>query len=223
MNDFEKKIIEFYKLRRGNEDLIESNKRYQQMLAQLQKSNHTELIEVLNRDVQQLILEYNESPSQIKRRGLIRAIFAYIEGNIFKIKEEIVIKECHKRKPILDIEEIILLKEKSLYIDNKGKVKSSAKYSELSANIRFTLNCYAKSMQINHVLNLNRLEWKCIIESIAVRNRITHPKNASELEVSENELVKAFISYMYFKKVIIDLFEKKTLKLKGTIPGQIAF
>lgn len=219
MNDFEKKILKFYELRRGNEDLAESNKRHKQMVAQLQKSNHTELIEVLNHDVQQLILEYNESPSQIKRRGLIRAIFAYIEGNIFKIKEEIVIEESHKQDPTLEIEEIILLKEKTPYINDRGKVKSTAKYNELSANIKFTLNCYAKSAQINHSLDLNGLEWKCIIESIAVRNRITHPKNASELEISEDELVKAFISYMYFKKVIIDLFEKKTSKLKGTIPG----
>jgi len=223
MNDFKKKILEFYELRRGNEDLTESNKRQQEMLAQLQKSNHIELIEVLNRDVQQLILEYNEYPSQIKRRGLIRAIFAYIEGNVFKIKEEVLIEESHKRQPTLDIEEMVLLKEASPYINNKGKVKSTVKYSELSANIRFTLNCYAKSAQINHTLDLNGQEWECLIESIRVRNRITHPKSALELEISENELVKAFISYLYFKKVIVDFFEVKTLKLKGTTPGQIIF
>ena len=101
MNDFETIISKFYELKRGNEDLIESNKRQQQMLAQLQESDHIELIEILHRDIKKLGLEYNESPSQTKRRGLFRAIFAYIEGSIFITKEELVIEESHKRKPNL--------------------------------------------------------------------------------------------------------------------------
>lgn len=223
MNYFEKKLIEFYELRRGNEDLIKSNKRQQEMLEQLKISNHPELIEILNQDVQQLILDYNKSQTQLNRRGLIRAIFAFIEGNIFKIKEEIVIEETHKRKPALSTEELILLKEKTPYINDKGKVKSSPKYSELSANIRFAFDCYAKSAGINNDFDPNRTEWKCLIESISVRNRIMHPKNSTDLNISENEIVKAVISYIYFKKMVTNLSELKISNLKEIGPGQVRF
>ena len=224
MDTIEKKINELLELKRENEDVTESNKRHQQMLTQLHESNHIEFIEVLKRDVQELISEHNESPNQTKRRGLIRAIFAYIEGNLFRIKEEIIIAESHKRNPILDAEEIILLKEKSPEI-NRGKVKSRVKYVNLPENIKFTLNCYVKSAQINCELDLQCPEWRCLIESITVRNRITHPKNASELEISGNEIEKAYISYLYFNKVIVDLGEKKNneLELKMKNPGQILF
>ncbi|WDP88711.1 MAG: hypothetical protein HUN04_02745 [Desulfobacter sp.] len=218
----EEQFIKYYNLRQKIDSLQESNIRQQKVLATLEQKNHKEFIDILSHDVEEIRRDYNKCPTQGKRRNFIRAVFVFIEGIIFIIKDEILTNEKLKREKVFTPEEIMLLKEESPSV-SRGKARKSTKYLKLAENIRFTIKCFSKANHITNVPNLGGQEWEYLIDSINIRHRVTHPKKASDLEISENDLAKVVIGHFYFKKITTDLFEEKAINLKKLVRGETLY
>lgn len=222
-NLIEEKLLEFYELRKENEDLEESNRRHKLMSEELATKKKESLFGTLHDDVIHSLMELKKTNTQFMRRTHIRALFAFIEGCVYMIKQEVFIHQKYKRQPNLTPEEMILLKEETPYLERNGKVKKMPKYVDLLSNVRFTIECYKKTSNLNHELDVSGKSWKSFHNSLKVRDRITHPKNSSDMEISDNELKESFLAFSWFRQIVLDLFKLKVEKLKEQRLGVSVF
>ena len=187
--------------------------------------------EILLADVrlyQQKFLE--EEDNEFWRRGLIRAIFAYIEGLIFSMKKFAVFSHYISRngrlksqstkstdmeslKKALAIElkriaegiftpyELLYLLEYEMGLNDKGEVKVIGKSKiPLLNNLLFAFRMYGKIFDIEFRLDKSGIGWQSLRESIKVRDRLMHPKKAEDLSISIPELDKAIKAYTWVRK-----------------------
>ena len=222
-NLIEEKLLEFYELRKSNEDLEESNRRHKLIAEELAAKNQESLFGTLHDDVIHSLMELNKTDTQFMRRTHIRALFAFIEGCIYMIKQEAFIHQKHKKESNFTPEEMILLKEETPYLERSGKVKKIPKYVDLLSNIRFTIECYKKTSNLNYELDVHGKSWQSFHNSLKVRDRITHPKNSSDMEICDNELKESFLAFSCFKQIVLDLFKLKVEKLNEQRPGVSTF
>lgn len=115
------------------------------------------------------------------RRIYIRSLFAFIEGTVYRLKQDaMAFKEFpHSELPIL--------KEIIPRLNNKGKVEETEMHLRLMDNLRYAFCAIGEAFGIVYTLDSSDNGWSSIKKSLAIRHRITHPKNFSDLVISDQE------------------------------------
>lgn len=126
--------------------------------------------------------------SQFARRTYIRSIFSCLEGTVWILKDV-----CFKAKPTsgkrtMSVAEFSLLKEVSYELKNNGEIGTSAKFLRLPDNIRFTFKTINKLFKSEIDLGIGKKSWNEFLEALEVRNRITHPKQATSFIITDKEI-----------------------------------
>lgn len=112
--------------------------------------------------------------TQFARRTLVRAYFALFEGLSFLLRQ-ITLATDGGRFVILTPEESTMLQEKQRYL----KLKDS-----LTQSLRYYAKCHRPTpYKPNH----RSPGWQAMIEAIEVRDRVTHPKSASSVLITDAE------------------------------------
>ncbi|MCS4168521.1 hypothetical protein [Sphingobacterium sp. BIGb0116] len=140
----------------------------------------------------------NNPESQFARRTYIRSIFSCIEGTISILKDVCLKAKPQEGKRYISIEEFVLLKEASYELGNNGKAKTTTKFLKLTDNIKFTFNILNRLFNSEIDLKLGKKEWSNLLESIEVRNRITHPKNSNSFTITDEEITKCKDTISWF-------------------------
>ncbi len=130
----------------------------------------------------------DENDSQFARRMYLRTLFAFIEGNSFRLRQMALAAHNH-RKNCFSNEEMIMLEEKEIGIKENGKLNIKIKYIKPLAHIRFSQNCYIKAIG-GEQPNYNDNGWAQLNNVVTIRNRITHPRSKADLEITDEELTK---------------------------------
>lgn len=127
-------------------------------------------------------------------RGLIRSVFAYIEGATFFAKST-AYRICLKENIELSDGEKSFAKELEFQLKNNGQVKERKAHIRFEDNIRFMFNLQNKILKSNKsdseqipYFNPDNQWWQQLKESIKVRDRLTHPKSLDDLVVSIQEI-----------------------------------
>lgn len=222
-NNLESLCNELYEVRKSREELKISNQRQQAMMAELEHLEYLKLLDILITDVECSIEKFNQDDNQFTRRSFIRNVFSFIEGNINMLKQEILVKLKHSRIIKLEPEEILVLKEESPQVEKNGKIKATTKYVDLLTNIRVTFRYYTKIFDFKYDLDVSKQYWQIFQSSLKVRNRITHPKVESDMDISNQELVETYISYFWFKQCVINMLILKAKAMKEQKLGEVRF
>lgn len=222
-NKLESLCNELYEVRKSREELEISNQRQQAMMAELEHLKYQKLLDILITDVDCSIEKFNQDDNQFTRRSFIRNVFSFIEGNIYMLKQEILVKLRHSRLIKLEPEEILALKEESPSVDKNGKIKAITKYVDLLSNIRVTFRYYTKIFDFKYDLDVSKNYWHIFQSSLKVRHRITHPKVESDMNISDQELVDTYISYFWFKQCVINMLTLKAKAMKEEKLGEVRF
>jgi hypothetical protein len=219
INQLENQLNELFKLKNENERLTESNLRHLKAINELQNAQLLELSDVLYEDVLCTIKYVNEADTQPNRRLFIKTAFSFIEGLAFILKQEVLIVEANKKNTSLTPEELLLLKDKVPSLGNNGLASESERFAKTVPNVLFAFKIYAKTSQIADPVDSKPSEWKPLKKLVHVRNRITHPKSLSEMTISDNEFMEAYICFLWLRHCYLDLLEKKIKKLSATALG----
>ena len=127
--------------------------------------------------------------SQFARRVYIRSVFAYIEGSVWILKNV-----CLNTKPKngkarkVSVAEIAILLEESYQLKNNGNIRITKNNVKLLENLKFTFK------YINHLftgkidLQLDTENGVHLKIAKEIRNRLTHPKQVSDLTISDKEI-----------------------------------
>lgn len=133
--------------------------------------------------------------SQVERRILIRSIFSYIEAITFALKALVL---SHPYSSKLTEGERVLASEVSYDLKSTGDVSVRSAKLSLASNVRFTFKIFATVFESWTPLDTGGHDWECFQRSIKVRDRITHPKRATDLFITGVELDEANSAIIWF-------------------------
>jgi len=151
------------------------------------------LLRKASEDALALIERLKTQDTQLERRALVRAVFSFVEGMTFALKQEAL-----NRNAVFSPAEIALLREQSYEINDKGKAIVRPALIELRRNIRFAFDCFARGWHTSNRLDLSEDGWRCLQEALFVRHRLMHPKGLSDFHVSDSELDATTKGFFWF-------------------------
>ena len=143
---------------------------------------------VLRQDIESLVAAYRHDwSSQPLRRMFVRAYWSMIEGEVFCTKQ-FTLRACEMGDKGLSAEEHVFLSESRVIVDEEGAASVKHAHIDTLSNLKQTLKIAASKFDLDWAPNFSTQGWKKLALSLELRHRITHPKVAAELVVSESEL-----------------------------------
>jgi hypothetical protein len=143
------------------------------------------MFDTLFSDVELIERQLTKRDLQVWRRALYRAVFAMIEGVNNWLKQSVI--EVYWPGIIGDETKNALL-DREEYTDQAGRKRIHTRFKKFSDNLFFAFDTYAWTSGSSFAPNKNSPEWNRLHSANAVRNRIVHPKNVSDLQVTNHEL-----------------------------------
>lgn len=160
----------------------------------------------------------DQRDSQFFRRIYVRSVFTTIEGGIWVLKQ-VCLKansiDGTKRK--ITISEYIILTEKSYDLKGNGNVRVTSKTINLLDNIKYTFKTINTLFEGEINIGVGNQSWERLIIAKNIRNRITHPKNETDLNISDEEIliceaVSSWFSYLVYECFMLFLKAEKKNK-----------
>lgn len=133
------------------------------------------------------IRNVGNDPSDYNRRSAVRTMFAFIEGMTFSLKAQCLVQYEQGRSKFNEAE-LAALRGITFGLDEGGHAKIRKIKPGLKVNAMFALRTYAKGLGPAVQIEFDGEEWQAFVNSIGVRNRITHPKSVEELSISYDEI-----------------------------------
>src|ERR1700736_876302 len=119
--------------------------------------------------------------SQFWRRAYAKCLMALLEGTVSRLSQHTV----------TFYDGVLAESEKKALIGRSGALENAFNAFDL----------YTNTSGVETPLNRNSEEWLILEKAIRIRNRITHPRSAEELEISDLDLAHLQIT----ARVILDL------------------
>ncbi|HEY0551158.1 MAG TPA: hypothetical protein VGF13_16245, partial [Verrucomicrobiae bacterium] len=116
-------------------------------------------------------LEKNKS-SQYWRRIMLRSICAHIEALLFQMKVT-MLKLAPVARVVFTAEETEILTEMRAAVPPK---QARPKFIPMAENVKAVLSLFGRLQGATFSLETNGEGWQHFLYLVAVRNRITHPK-----------------------------------------------
>lgn len=135
-------------------------------------------------------------------RQLIRAIFAYIEATTFSVKASSAWR-CMEDNLDITPQERYFATDTEYELNDRGEVVEAIAKISLARNIRFALSLNRKAHKVSEPFDSSVEWWSCLKEAIKIRDRLTHPKWPTDLDVSGEEVVKALKAKQGFEEELL--------------------
>lgn len=148
----------------------------------------SEVSNLLSRDIESLVDAYKDDwSSQPFRRMFVRACWALIEGEAFCLKQ-FTLRACELGGRSLTSSEHKLLSEVLMLGDDSGRVKREDVRASTHENLKEALKIATSKFELEWTPDFGNQGWALLRRSLDLRHRITHPKIAAELAISDDEL-----------------------------------
>jgi hypothetical protein len=141
-----------------------------------------------------------------KARMLVRSMFACIEGIVYSMKQMAL--SANRLQGTLSPEEVLCCKEISFNMTDKGQMKEHPAKLRFLPNLQFAFAVLAKTFQVPFKLDTSCMDWKHMVLSVKLRDRLTHPKRPFDLELTDEELGLALKAYVWFDTQVEELLQQ---------------
>lgn len=135
-------------------------------------------------------------------RQLIRAIFSYLEALTFSVKVRSA-SHCLERAIDLTPPERYFAADAEFDLNEKGEVIEVVAKISFARNLRFAIAMNRKANAVNQSFDASVEWWSCLKKAIKVRDRLTHPKLASDLDVSGEDIIYALRAKEGFEQELL--------------------
>ncbi|HTT08813.1 MAG TPA: hypothetical protein VMH34_08490 [Gammaproteobacteria bacterium] len=140
--------------------------------------------------------------SQTGRRALVRAVFAFVEGQAYALKQFAL----DVLGDLLSPAERAVCREESYELADNGSVLVRSMRLRFLQNIRFALTIIPKASNTTFELDVGGAGWRGLRDSLSVRDRLMHPKSAADLEVSDADLDNTMAAFSWMQRETVRLF-----------------
>lgn len=174
------------------------------------KASDKEFLRLFDIFVQELAV-FNEQikvfGDQTWHRAYTRTLFSMIETLTYRLKEDIYnLLESEGEEITSELQG--KLKGQIIKRNKQGQLQIKPCYQSLPNSIEYAFAHYACMHSIDYKIDKNSPGWQWLINSLKIRNRITHPKETADLEINNDELVIIQSAGKWFLETLNDLYEK---------------
>lgn len=154
----------------------------------------------------------SDKERQFVRRVYIINLISFVEGSIAVLKNALLQLQRETKHPIMTLAECALLREENFDLKDNAQIKISRKVLKIPDNLRFTMGLFNRLFKGDIDLKTSGQIWQDLKSVVSIRNRITHPRDASSIEVEDEELASAQRVSSWFNDVIHDVLILLTQK-----------
>lgn len=158
-------------------------------------------------DVEEALLALQRKDTQFYRRVYVRSLFAYLEGFAYWLRQNAIEidKVVLRRFGSIDWERHLLLFEEFPTITDNGKIEKRKQKISFKNRFAFSVRAYAEIVQCkDNIFSDNG--WYRLQEALIVRDRLTHPKQKSDLVVSDSDVQSCMEGYKWFVDLVVKKF-----------------
>lgn len=147
--------------------------------------------------------------SQFWRRSIARLVFAHLEAVTYRLK---LGAYALREAPWVDFswEELAALQDRDFIITEQGKVKATAAKQPMLPNFRFAVHAFARAVASDYTLDLSTQGWEDVKKSVAIRDRITHPKTLQGLSLTVEETAQVYSAGTWVAETISGLMRSSS-------------
>jgi len=162
-----------------------------------------------------------ENDTSYARRDLVRTLFAAIEG-IVSLYHDHVLRTLDDIGA-LDQDEKLAAASYLVTVNESGKLSKQPRFLSTRAMIRFTTRL-AKRADPAFEADFGDGGWSNLKLAFKIRNRITHPKLTSDMEVSPSDLETCLIGFYWLLEIATggmqasnDAFQRHTQEFRDVL------
>lgn len=153
---------------------------------------------ILREDIQSLMDAFDDNwNDQTFRRLIIRACWAHIEAVVFGLKK-IVLTACTLGSVTLSAKTQVFLSETQFTIDSRGHTKIGVVRPDTMRNVKLSLKLASQHFDVAWKPTFGTAAWTQLAESLELRHRITHPKSADALFITDTEAETHRDAFLWF-------------------------
>jgi hypothetical protein len=146
-------------------------------------------VNAVNEDVEESIKRLELTNSPFDRRTYIRTVFASVETKLYRLRQELLDLLVDKLRATgaVNFYHMALLLEESPRLQNTGKVEEQVQRLPLAPLAAFTFRTCAETIGLSHDF-FGDDGWRCFQQAVKIRHRLSHPKRAEDLDISDEEM-----------------------------------
>ena len=175
----------------------------------METDNIDSAIDDLASDVEKTMAMLQQEDTQFNRRIYIRCLFAYLEGITYWMRQNAIEidKIIFKKFGGMDWERHFLLYEEFPTIADNGKIEKRRQKMSFKNRFAFSVRAYAEIVQCTDSL-FSDSSWQRLQDALKVRDRLTHPKQSSDLVVSDGDVNACLEGYAWFANLMTKTFKE---------------
>jgi hypothetical protein len=163
---------------------------------------------MLAEDAADALKNLDSDNSELAKRNFVRSAFAAIEGLLWQFRRQVELSIESERD--LTVIERAAFNDKSYAIGENGNLQEQTKIIPMTAMFRFSVR--AAEMQYNQILvDFSDINWSTFKAAIAIRNRITHPKNVGDLSLSDQDVTTVKDGLFWLLETILHVLKQLNL------------
>ena len=179
--------------------------------------NFLQIADILEDDIRLARAQNQQAPSEYSKRVLIKTIFTFFEGHLYAFKQVVLAFEyilnpgknlvpgAKESRMVLFTEEERVYLEGFVFVGSNEKARKQ--YLKFKDDIKSTAQIFYKAIQQQNEVDFKSEGWTQLMETQKIRDRVTHPKTAEALKISEEEMKTVNAGYNWYVKTINRMLE----------------
>lgn len=158
------------------------------------EKDRIDLLKVMLQDVDQALDRAQLQDTAGDRRNLMRTIISAAEAVSWVFRGHVlaIARELEDPDPLVEL----AFAEASFSVSERGEIIEQARYVSLTAMIRLIVRV-AQSIRSDLEVDFGTNGWQSLKSAIQARNRITHPKSAADLTITDAEVEMARAGFFW--------------------------
>ncbi len=169
-------------------------------------------------DVDVCWLALKKEDTQANRRAYTRAAFAAVEAFVSVLKAQ-VIAEIEAGRYVATRAEAAALYEEAYDLTEEGVARARQSFLGLRNNLRFAVDVFCRAHGVSVRPDYSTEGWKQFRRAMEVRNRITHPKIRTDIDLSDDELNDVDRAFFWFLNASTSLYVEGRAYLISRLPA----
>ncbi len=142
-----------------------------------------------------------DGKSQFNRRAYVRALAAHVETTLHVYCDEVA-------QAAADPAVVMVANETQVRLLENGDVTLDGLKAPLKGRLRFAFRQYAAVNKATFELPVKEKGWQQLLDAIAIRDRITHPKSSKGIEIADDELTDVQDAALWFTQQCGELMRR---------------
>jgi hypothetical protein len=166
----------------------------------------TAFLRLLGEDFRVAEQSLAESDTAFNRRAYLRLLGVMVESFTHFLRETLLQRVANQTlTPPAEV--VVLLREQSYSLTSRGEPAGRRTYPPTIENLLFVLTTDTRTEIEGYTVNTSHPAFHAFRSTFEVRNRVTHPKCATDLQVSNAELREARAAHAWFEAVTHESIE----------------